>query len=105
MPASTSSSAKTLCLDFGNTRLKAAIFENNELTQELTLADDQDATVEDLLAVFLAGKNKFHNGGGQTGNNRGRSPRTFSGSRSLFSEQEQPYCKPRQLHYLQFHQP
>ena len=51
MPASTSSSTKTLCLDFGNTRLKAAIFENNELIQELTLADDQDATMENLLAV------------------------------------------------------
>ncbi|MBC7689836.1 MAG: type III pantothenate kinase [Aquabacterium sp.] len=41
---------KTLCLDFGNTRLKAAIFANDIFEQELTLANDSDDTIHQLLA-------------------------------------------------------
>lgn len=40
---------KTLCLDFGNTRLKAAIFTDDEITEELILPDDKDGTIETLL--------------------------------------------------------
>ncbi|MES2890552.1 MAG: type III pantothenate kinase [Bacteroidota bacterium] len=41
---------KTLCLDFGNTRLKAAIFENDQLVKEWVLPDDSDETIDGLLA-------------------------------------------------------
>ena len=44
-------SIKTLCLDFGNTRLKAAIFENNLFKEEIILPDDSDVTIEQLLEV------------------------------------------------------
>ena len=72
---------KTLCLDFGNTRLKAAIFENDSFREEIVLPDeglisalekllethqpaksilssviDHDTSVESLLAS----KSKFH---------------------------------------------
>lgn len=42
---------KTLCLDFGNTRLKAALFDNDIFKEELVLPDDSNATVENLLAL------------------------------------------------------
>ncbi|MEO6722422.1 MAG: type III pantothenate kinase [Ferruginibacter sp.] len=42
---------KTLCLDFGNTRLKAAIFENDSFKEEMILADDSNATIEQLLKI------------------------------------------------------
>jgi type III pantothenate kinase len=41
---------KTLCLDFGNTRLKAALFEDNLFRYELLLGDDSNNTIETLLA-------------------------------------------------------
>lgn len=41
---------KTICFDFGNTRLKAAIFESERFSQEIILPDDESATVEKLLA-------------------------------------------------------
>lgn len=42
----------TLCLDFGNTRLKAAIFEADIFKEELVLPDDSNATIEQLLAKY-----------------------------------------------------
>lgn len=42
----------TLCLDFGNTRLKAALFENDLLEHELYLPDDTPATIEELLKTL-----------------------------------------------------
>ena len=42
---------KTLCLDFGNTRLKAAIFENDVFKEEIILADDSNTTIEQLLSI------------------------------------------------------
>lgn len=42
---------KTLCLDFGNTRLKAAIFENEIFRDELLLTDDSRETMEELIRV------------------------------------------------------
>lgn len=43
---------KTICLDFGNTRKKAAIFENEFFLQEIMLPDDETTTFEKLLADF-----------------------------------------------------
>ncbi|MEO5890361.1 MAG: type III pantothenate kinase [Ferruginibacter sp.] len=42
----------TLCLDFGNTRLKAAIFEAEVFKTELILADDSNSTIENLLTQY-----------------------------------------------------
>ena len=39
----------TLCLDFGNTRLKAALFENDVFKEELSLRDDNVNTIQQLL--------------------------------------------------------
>ena len=41
---------KTICFDFGNTRLKAAIFENDNFLEEIILPNDDTATIEKLLA-------------------------------------------------------
>ena len=40
---------KTLCFDFGNTRLKAAIFEDDTFLKEIVLPDDEIVTIEKLL--------------------------------------------------------
>ena len=40
---------KTLCLDFGNTLLKAAVFEGDELVSTRILTDDNPLAVEELL--------------------------------------------------------
>ena len=42
----------TLCLDFGNTRLKAALFENDIFKVELELGDDSNSTIKKLLEQF-----------------------------------------------------
>ena len=42
----------TLCLDFGNTRLKAALFENDSFKEELVLVDDSNETIEQLLEKY-----------------------------------------------------
>ena len=42
----------TLCFDFGNTRLKAAIFENDIFKVELELADDSNETIKKLLDQY-----------------------------------------------------
>ena len=39
----------TLCLDFGNTRLKAAVFEKGVLKEEMVLPDDCHSSIEQLL--------------------------------------------------------
>jgi type III pantothenate kinase len=39
----------TLCLDFGNTRLKGAIFENDQFKEELFLPDDHTETIAGLI--------------------------------------------------------
>ena len=71
---------KTLCFDFGNTRLKCAVFEEAIFTEEIILADDSLITIEQLLQQYqpqntilssvvkhneametvLAGKTNFH---------------------------------------------
>jgi type III pantothenate kinase len=70
----------TLCLDFGNTRKKVAIFSNSELDKAVVLADDAAETIQSLVETYqprksilssvvdhnpaiedlLAAKTKFH---------------------------------------------
>lgn len=42
----------TLCFDFGNSRLKAAVFNYDQLLETVVLADDKPATIEQLLQRF-----------------------------------------------------
>ena len=71
---------KTLCLDFGNTRLKAAVFNGDQFVEEIILPNDEMFTIERLLSVhqpqktilssvinhnpaietFLRAKSRFH---------------------------------------------
>ncbi|MBP6430643.1 MAG: type III pantothenate kinase, partial [Ferruginibacter sp.] len=71
---------KTICFDFGNTRLKAAIFNNDEFVEQIVLPNDELFTIERLINIqqpqktilssvinhnpviesFLAQKTKFH---------------------------------------------
>lgn len=44
--------AITICFDFGNTRLKAAVFEQDRLKEILILKDDSRETVEEILERF-----------------------------------------------------
>lgn len=39
----------TLCFDFGNTRLKAAVFTGGRLQEVIVLKDDSEATIQELL--------------------------------------------------------
>jgi len=70
----------TLCLDFGNTRLKYALFNGSEFQQEAVLENDHTSTIENILNEYqpkrsilssvidhnaeietlLASKTKFH---------------------------------------------
>ena len=43
---------KTICFDFGNTRLKAAVFENGIFSEKITLPDDKVETIEKLLSIY-----------------------------------------------------
>jgi type III pantothenate kinase len=42
----------TLCFDFGNTRMKCAVFTNGEFTGEQVLADDSEATIRDIIDQY-----------------------------------------------------
>ncbi|NOU38450.1 MAG: type III pantothenate kinase [Ferruginibacter sp.] len=42
----------TLCFDFGNTRLKAAIFKNEELYETVYLENDDEETIETILKKY-----------------------------------------------------
>ena len=42
----------TICFDFGNSRLKYAIFTGSDLTEEATLPDDQTATIASVIEKF-----------------------------------------------------
>ena len=41
---------KTICFDFGNTRLKAAVFEDENFSEEIVLPNDETITIKKLLA-------------------------------------------------------
>ena len=45
-------SDRTICFDFGNTRLKYAIFEGNRLFKEAILQDDKVPTIDIVLETF-----------------------------------------------------
>jgi len=42
----------TLCFDFGNTRLKCGVFNDDELAEVFSLADSNNSTIEDLLERY-----------------------------------------------------
>ena len=42
----------TICFDFGNTRLKAAIFQEASMVEEIFLQDDSPTTLRTLLGAF-----------------------------------------------------
>ncbi len=42
----------TICFDFGNTRYKAAVFENDQFTEMVVLNDDNRETIEQLIAQY-----------------------------------------------------
>ena len=42
----------TICFDFGNTRMKAAVFNMDELTETVYLADDKEETMLQLLQQY-----------------------------------------------------
>lgn len=42
----------TLCLDFGNTRLKAGIFNNDRFVEDIVLPDDSGATMEAVIKKY-----------------------------------------------------
>ena len=46
----------TICLDFGNTRLKAAVFNEENLLEEIHLADDKAETILQLLQKYTPQK-------------------------------------------------
>ena len=46
----------TICFDFGNTRLKAAVFNEENLLEEICLADDKEETILQLLQKYTPQK-------------------------------------------------
>lgn len=42
----------TLCFDFGNTRLKCAVFDGRELREVLVLPDDDESTIQQLVNTY-----------------------------------------------------
>ena len=42
----------TLCFDFGNTRLKVALFQNAKLAEVIVIENDEQGTIESLLKEF-----------------------------------------------------
>lgn len=47
---------KTLCFDFGNTRLKCGVFEGDQLIESVTLDDDKESTINELINRFAPEK-------------------------------------------------
>ncbi len=46
----------TLCFDFGNTRRKCAIFNNEEIEKVIVLEDDTNETIQSLINQYKPGK-------------------------------------------------
>ena len=46
----------TLCLDFGNTRFKAAVFDGNNFHEEINLEDDSNESIEKLISSYKPDK-------------------------------------------------
>jgi type III pantothenate kinase len=43
---------KTICFDFGNTRLKAALFQDSVLVNEIQLPNDDTITIKSIIATY-----------------------------------------------------
>ena len=50
---------RTLCFDFGNTRLKVAVFHNQNLKEVITLHDGDTSTIEHLVDSTAADRSVF----------------------------------------------
>ena len=48
--------AVTICFDFGNTRKKAAVFNNSEVIKTLVLEDDATSTIQSLIDTYSPDK-------------------------------------------------
>jgi type III pantothenate kinase len=48
--------ATTLCFDFGNTRMKCAVFTDGNFLKEEVMADDSDETIKTLLDRYHPGR-------------------------------------------------
>ena len=46
----------TLCFDFGNTRKKVAVFNEEEIQQVIVLKDDSNETINELITKYGARK-------------------------------------------------
>ena len=46
----------TLCFDFGNTRIKCAVFDGRELKEVIVLENDNDETIKQLIEKFTPQK-------------------------------------------------
>src|SRR5258708_21378874 len=42
----------TLCFDFGNTRLKCAVFSGKELKKIIVLQNDNEETIQHLIQIY-----------------------------------------------------
>ena len=42
---------KTICFDFGNSRLKAAVFNNAEFVEEIILPNDELSNIERIITI------------------------------------------------------
>ncbi len=47
---------RTICLDFGNSRLKAAVFNKQEMIEEFIIENDSNSTIESLLKKYTPSK-------------------------------------------------
>ncbi len=48
--------SNTLCFDFGNTRRKCAVFNNEEIQKVIVLKDDSNETIQTLIDQYTPGK-------------------------------------------------
>jgi type III pantothenate kinase len=46
----------TICFDFGNTRLKAAVFKHEQIAKIIRLADDSEQTIKSLIEEYMPDK-------------------------------------------------
>ena len=42
----------TLCFDFGNTRLKCAVFSGKKFLKEIVLENDDEKTIEEIIQEY-----------------------------------------------------
>jgi type III pantothenate kinase len=51
---------RTLCLDFGNTRLKAALFIEDQLEEIIVIPDESADTIKNLLDQLSLNQSQLH---------------------------------------------